>query len=182
MHRLLNLVSAVSLLVGVAVVVLWSSHLRRLSRVNYKTSNGEWILSARPLGIYLGAGTSYRDKAPPRGWEPHLFIAPSQGWHFTSKAQSRDVMSDHTVHVPGFYAGAFDAYQPEPDHMRVQYVLVGYPWLILMSAVLPAIAWGVPALQRRNRKRGGRCLACGYSLVANTSGVCPECGIAVIAS
>ncbi|MHC4796080.1 MAG: hypothetical protein ACYTF1_05495 [Planctomycetota bacterium] len=30
--------------------------------------------------------------------------------------------------------------------------------------------------QKRQRKRLGHCLNCGYNLTGNTSGICPECG------
>ena len=33
-----------------------------------------------------------------------------------------------------------------------------------------------PARRRRRRKRLGLCIACGYDLTGNTSGICPECG------
>jgi hypothetical protein len=40
---------------------------------------------------------------------------------------------------------------------------------------------GQRLLDRRTRLRQGRglCLACGYCLTANVSGICPECGIVV---
>jgi hypothetical protein len=39
--------------------------------------------------------------------------------------------------------------------------------------------WGT---QLRHRPRPGLCLRCGYNLTGNLSGVCPECGAAVVAS
>lgn len=33
--------------------------------------------------------------------------------------------------------------------------------------------------RRWHRKRNGRCLDCGYSVIGNVSGVCPECGTAI---
>jgi predicted amidophosphoribosyltransferase len=32
--------------------------------------------------------------------------------------------------------------------------------------------------QKRFRLRHGLCVTCGYDLTANTSGICPECGMA----
>jgi hypothetical protein len=54
-------------------------------------------------------------------------------------------------------------------------VTVPLGWLLLVSAVLPAFAlWS--QLRERHRTRRGRCTACGYDLTGNVSGVCPECG------
>lgn len=40
----------------------------------------------------------------------------------------------------------------------------------------PAIAFIRGPLRRWRRRRKGLCLACGYDLTGNMSGVCPECG------
>ncbi|HSZ58993.1 MAG TPA: hypothetical protein VK797_25355 [Tepidisphaeraceae bacterium] len=54
------------------------------------------------------------------------------------------------------------------------FVLVPYPLVLLLSAVLP-FCW----LARRRPYRNGDCRGCGYSLTGNTRGICPECGSAV---
>jgi hypothetical protein len=47
-----------------------------------------------------------------------------------------------------------------------------------LAAALPAI-WTVTTIRRLRRRRQHECcLACGYNLTGNTSGVCPECGAA----
>jgi hypothetical protein len=55
------------------------------------------------------------------------------------------------------------------------YVAVPLWGPLLASSVRPAL-W----LRRRLRtRRPGTCLACGYDLTGNVSGVCPECGRAL---
>jgi hypothetical protein len=53
----------------------------------------------------------------------------------------------------------------------------------ILTIVLPLAIVGIvrDVRTRRRKKRGdrGECLACGYSLTGNASGVCPECGHAV---
>jgi len=59
------------------------------------------------------------------------------------------------------------------------------PFWLVVPAISVAIAGGAfgfvrdradrRAIRRRQRRQ---CVACGYSLHGNTSGVCPECGIA----
>jgi hypothetical protein len=56
-------------------------------------------------------------------------------------------------------------------------------WLLaVVLAILPAI-WLLRFQfdRQQQRRREGRCLACGYDLAGNVSGVCPECGTAVAA-
>ena len=62
--------------------------------------------------------------------------------------------------------------------LKVQMPLL---WLIALFGILPS-AWLVRSwhVRQADRRREGRCLACGYSLTGNTSGVCPECGSCVV--
>lgn len=58
---------------------------------------------------------------------------------------------------------------------------VGIAWPV------PTIAFALPALvawlrkRWKQERRPGRCCICGYSLVENVSGICPECGHSVTA-
>jgi hypothetical protein len=55
---------------------------------------------------------------------------------------------------------------------------VGIPfWLLfVLLALYPTLAFIRGPLRRRRRRRKGLCVACGYDLTGNVSGVCPECG------
>ena len=48
-------------------------------------------------------------------------------------------------------------------------VLLAYPIFALIRG----------PLRRHRRRKKGLCVACGYNLAGNESGVCPECGEAV---
>jgi len=53
-------------------------------------------------------------------------------------------------------------------------------WVAIPSI---AVFWyglqtGMTEQETSNRRKEGRCLQCGYSLRANLSGICPECGAA----
>lgn len=45
---------------------------------------------------------------------------------------------------------------------------------ILLSALSHSLAFAIGG--RRRRQPPGCCIACGYNLTGNLSGVCPECG------
>ncbi len=50
-------------------------------------------------------------------------------------------------------------------------------WLImLLLAGYPAVVFIYRPFRRLRRARKGLCLSCGYDLMGNESGVCPECG------
>jgi len=62
-----------------------------------------------------------------------------------------------------------------------QYVVISW-WLIAAPFLMAPLMWGILLFKRfRARKRNSqnRCIACGYNLTANTSGICPECGRAI---
>ncbi|HSZ54569.1 MAG TPA: hypothetical protein VK797_02835 [Tepidisphaeraceae bacterium] len=55
-------------------------------------------------------------------------------------------------------------------------------WPLVALALLPILSILRRAKRRQRlmeRRRDIRCIACGYSLTGNTSGVCPECGTPV---
>lgn len=56
-------------------------------------------------------------------------------------------------------------------------VIVAVPfWMVsLVTLIYPLIVFR-RRLRQRHRRRRGACLACGYNLTGNVSGVCPECG------
>jgi hypothetical protein len=61
--------------------------------------------------------------------------------------------------------------------------LRGHPWSYYLAGAALNVAVAVLAirydrlrLRREGRTERGECLACGYSLTGNVTGVCPECG------
>lgn len=51
--------------------------------------------------------------------------------------------------------------------------------LVALVRFVRAIRDGYVEAELADRRWRGRCLACGYSLRGNVSGVCPECGAGV---
>ena len=60
-----------------------------------------------------------------------------------------------------------------------QFILVaGWVAIPFLALFWYGVQTGMTEQETLNRKREGRCLNCGYSLRANLSGICPECGAA----
>ncbi len=62
---------------------------------------------------------------------------------------------------------------------------IGLRRLVEVSTIpvfLVVVLYCIGARRQDRRRRRNACLSCGYSLVGNTSGVCPECGTAIAAS
>ncbi len=72
--------------------------------------------------------------------------------------------------------GAGDRRHHRPGYAR--FVRIGSPFWIPFGllGIYPVLAFTRGPLRRYCRRRGNRCVGCGYSLTGNVSGVCPECG------
>jgi len=61
------------------------------------------------------------------------------------------------------------------------YWAIAFPlWMVaIITLIAPSTLLFYPFVRSHWRRRYGRCTGCGYSLTANISGVCPECGTAI---
>jgi hypothetical protein len=71
-----------------------------------------------------------------------------------------------------------------PNVFLVLLILIIIDWRIPATAAIGIAAVGVLGQhfsdrRRRNRAGRGLCLACGYNLTGNISGICPECGTGI---
>lgn len=69
---------------------------------------------------------------------------------------------------------------PPPPPPPIGYTVHAFytPWALwtFLTALLPATA----LCRHSRRSKRGHCSSCGYSLIGNVSGVCPECGRAIV--
>jgi len=71
------------------------------------------------------------------------------------------------------------ATRPLPPPRFVETNLQVPAWLPApIFAAYPVVAFIIGPMRRWRRRMQGQCLACGYNLTGNVSGVCPECGTA----
>jgi len=167
--HLLDLCAAESLLLLLAVGALWVRSFSRLDEgfLIYSVEGSEQVgvmegrvlfqhhepaegVRGRPLRVSVRSTPS--DALPPRFWP-----AMEKGRMLWPGARSLRAAT-----VPG------DSF----------WVLMMPVWQVgLIFALLPMF-WLVVRGKRIQRRRSGRCVACGYELRGNVSGVCPECGAA----
>jgi hypothetical protein len=170
-RRLLNLVTALLCAMFLALAAAGPTSTRA-----WAFRHGGWLgcVGFDSAGVVVGYG-----RAPTAGGDPTLHLR----WDWP--AASPD---DATLRAAGFASGTVNVARDVPflsgmpllgrlfqSPTPARYVKA--PWwpLALLAAAPPALA-ALRASTRRRRRKAGRCVACGYDLTANVSGVCPECG------
>ena len=173
LRRLFMLLSALSLLLCVAVVVLWVRSYRVESMFGY---------NAAPTGGY--------------GWHGEYFVRSSRGG-LTVTVQKFFIGPGEYIVDPGYAPGLFllespppPSYEDEPGrltdfhyHSSVSgtsgsQACSAPAWsVVLLSGGWPVARVILRRRKRRRRSRFNLCLECGYDLRA-TPGRCPECGTA----
>ena len=153
-RRAFTLFSGLSLLLCVAVCVLWAWSYQRLGAVNL-------IASERSLAIAAPTG---------RLW----FVYDTRPPPYTISSESKPFRDIDSV-APG-WTGMRRAGGIWWVHTNVLTAIVVPTWMVAgPAAVLPAL-WLAGRLRRRRQKRAGLCSSCGYDLRASPDR-CPECGV-----
>ena len=188
-RRLLNLLTALSLLLCVAVVTLW---VRSYSRAD--TWRREWndrarwtyaedhVTSAdgavrlwlhrrrdRPVDYVVAFHDACERRRAARAWH---------GWEFLPRLSVEPAVPQ-SWHAAGF---SFGRSEQQPLAPRRDNYTIAVPYWALAAVALAPAAWRPAASElRRRRRRAGLCARCGYDLRA-TPEQCPECGASVPSS
>ena len=180
-RRLFTILSALSLLLFVAVCVLWVRSAKHYDRLDYK-----WV-SEPPISRRTYIITSYAGQCRVAFVAFDLKQVPANpvqgGWAYQSAARS----TTPGVMWPPYRESAFStefAFTRRPwagttvfgSAASVTDWSVAFPvWVaVVLSGVLPA-GWSVMRLRKRIAGQRGHCPSCGYDLRA-TPRRCPECG------
>jgi hypothetical protein len=163
-RHLFTLCSAASLLLCVAVCVLWVRGYWRIDEVKWDGPLGDrWyrceIRSSRGYILPQSIAVPKED--------PSVFSF--NGFRFSSTPDPDQ----------GFWSGRFDAWHEvgrPGDDTRLWGAQFPHWFAVLVCLPLP-LAVFVPRLLRRRRRVAGHCPQCGYDLRASP-GRCPECGAA----
>jgi hypothetical protein len=169
-RRLLKVLMVLSLLLCVAVVVLWVRSYWRGDCVSVAVDRlprgiAEWFVRSND-GVLYFARNDYVINNPgydprPLTWDSHeanqVFASPS--------AQARN---------PHFVLGPFSLGGGNLSNVTKIAFTIPHWFPAALAAVVPTI-WLARSARARRRRRGGFCVRCGYNLRA-TPGRCPECG------
>jgi len=163
-RRLFILTAAASLLMWAATVALWVRSefaADSLWRFVFNASNG---VTGNVVLHHDGGRLAVIVRAEN---QPAYSANADHRWHWDSRRSSDD-----------YAVVRWFRYERRRIASHIRYeVAVRYWHLVTIFAVMPAfclIQWV------RRPARPGACRACGYDLTGNTSGVCPECGTAVV--
>jgi hypothetical protein len=164
-RRLLNLLTALSLLLCVAVAVLWVRSYGGAEWATYASGGGRFFCAESCRGaVRLIRGQTKRPGDLPAGW-----------------TLLRVVNSDHVTVLrtqPSyqFLGLGFESTKETVAGAVAGWVSVPHAYLLGATVLLPARRAWVWTRARMRRGRAGLCGHCGYDLRA-TPERCPECGM-----
>ena len=153
-RRLLNFLTAVSLLLCVAVVVLWIRSY--LPEQFYPRS-----YDGRILLIFAA--------------KQHVYLFSSDNRNYSLDDAIRQIYA-YTSGDPQAVHFAFAGFEVALSDRQNGFWLFAIPYWAVALPLAAAAGWGWWAGRRRSRREvAGRCLRCGYDLRASGER-CPECG------
>jgi hypothetical protein len=161
-HRLLNLVSLVSLLLCVAMVALWVRSYRAVDTVTW-SRGGLLEAFTMPGRLYLRHSSGAWSNGGGVGHTARPVDAADRDYRWKAYVEWHALGVGYR-YLPPLVAGA-----PRSHEITVPL------WYLLAPALLaPALA-AARIRRARQRRVAGLCPRCGYDLRA-TPGKCPECG------
>ena len=172
--RLLNLAATISLVLCVAMIVLWVRGYFVWDAVYYRTKTPTAAAEVQSVGPNFGSVRSqfyagFSRTISRRTGTPDELRTEFE-WVRRPAKESRESwgwLGFHRetliVNTPGFTASGEGYYAP--------------CWLLAIATAMLPVVWGRTLFQARNKFREGCCPVCGYDLRA-TPDRCPECGTA----
>jgi hypothetical protein len=180
-RRLLNLLTALSLLLFAAAVVLWVRSYWRYDQVNWFSADNGLCLASGDGVFAVMFGPNYKGPGAvqwPPGWRYRNYAAlgpdglPGQIQIASHRRLKRLNLAYDANRLVA--AGEGPAY-----YSSHRFYFPHWLALLILAAVPASRAWR--ARRRRRTIAAGRCARCGYDLRA-TPGRCPECGTATSAT
>lgn len=200
-RRLIQLATALSILLCVATVGMWLSTSDIGEDFFLSTGGGTvWNFNSGTgvLGVtrYSGWPQPVRIYHRIQGADPYQFVTPifavewagahrtewrRGGFYFAHGTVCVMLGKDGTADYDHSALPFFQNFTSQKFSAPFPFWAVGIPcWLaIVIFMLLPIFMIGQSAmsrLRRRLRASRGRCYKCGYNLTGNASGFCPECG------
>lgn len=176
MRRLLNVLTALSLLLFFAVAALWVRGYWKYDQVNWFSIDNNASLASGDGVIAVIFGPNHKgtgaDPWQP-GWRYRNYKAIGSQWGLPGQVRNARYRRLQRLGI---------AYDPDrlivpsklPPHRSGHRIYVPH-WLVLVVLAAPPAAWAWRRRRRRRAATAGMCPTCGYDLRA-TPGRCPECG------
>jgi hypothetical protein len=159
-RRLFNLAAAVSLVLCVATVALWTPSYRHWDGVTFSSGRVCYGVVSHPFNaINLMLFRKHTGTAT---------LPTEQGWELGTEARS---LTDTEVRWHDFVASSFTI-GSDQWQSTVWYVTLPY-WALSVATAIPPL--GCILRRKRRRSTSELCPTCGYDLRA-TPYRCPECG------
>ena len=165
-RRLLNLLTALSLLLCIAAALLWVRSYQWMDALWRWSPPGAVRAAYSDHGrLYLVTASGLRHSN--RGWQREARDVSDRPSIWARDADG----ANYSYSLLGF--GYINADRIEGIADRLRLVTVPH-WFLVLAFATPATRL-TGALRRRRHARAGRCVRCGYDLRA-TPDRCPECG------
>jgi hypothetical protein len=175
--------SVISLLLSVAMVVLWVRSYWRVTAVGVEWTR--WLRAGtvwKQIGVGARVDSSFwllnAESARSKPGDRYSRLAPS-GVRFYFYGHFSPAGTTMFIARPRFLGFAYvkitGPFNYHPRQVSGTYIAVP-SWACTSLTLIVPLVWARNQYRRHKESRIGRCRRCGYSLTGNTSGICPECG------
>ena len=178
-RKLFNLAAALSLLLCVAVCVLWARSYGLTDQIVWNRADGVRSIGSSQGRVVLALHVSERVRSP-YAYGFHHSREKSSPANFASVHVSIDPGSTHA----DWEGGGFEwyLYRPLANNYLIVRAVAPHWFFVTATAILPLVWSGLKVRARvrdHRRERLGLCHTCGYDLRCTPKGGrCPECGCA----
>ena len=180
-RRLFTLLSALSLLLCVAVVVLWVRSHWRTQFVFWRGEGDDNLHLIVAAGRINLEGATAKESLVAATGAPGMRVLSGPAYDYRTRVYREERRGGSGIRRR-WDAGGFSGFSH--DSGRARWWWLSLPcWAVALAAAILPCCWGfgwAVAWNRRRRQRNGLCPSWGYDLRA-TPGRCPECGAVPVA-
>ena len=179
MRRIVSHVaSTLSAILGIAIIFLWVRSYRHIDLVTV----ARWD---RYVSVWSCRGQLCVTRA--RGWRDEPIVRWPEARSIYTVIDPDWSVTPSAIHLPGLRIQWGDAalhtarnpvWSAIPLSHPVVFIQLRFVWPAMIALAMPLrLLIG----RVRKRRQAGHCHSCSYDLTGNMSGVCPECGVKMVA-
>jgi hypothetical protein len=185
LRHLFTLLSAVSLLLCMGVCVLWARSYQTadcLRSYRPDPATARWasdsLCSTKGRLVLSQTRVEFESPEHAEQYAKEIFATPNSRLglsHIATEAYWYPPSHPTFWERIGFRSVPYDGARSHVERRREQAEFYAPHWAAALTTALPPAIWLRRHRARRNRRRRGLCIGCGYDLRA-TPDRCPECG------